>query len=96
MARARRKVSLTPRDLQQISKIQDAAGAVVREHLGPSLEGLKGYSRPEVATALIMLAYEALRANRTQQKASDAFDLISHFAKERIERTIKQRRRKLN
>ena len=96
MAPTRRKVRLTPRDLEQIAKTQGAAAKIVKEHLAQPLEDLKGYSRPEVATALSMLAYEALRANRTPEKASEAFDLIAHFAKRRIELSIKRRRRRLH
>ncbi len=86
------KLEIDQTEIEQISKAQDRAFELVRTHLSEPLKQIEsmGYTRIELACAYLTLAYHALRLNHPQEKADKSFDILAHFAKQRIESCIKQ------
>lgn len=85
-----------PEDLRDLAEAQDSAVEMIKTHLAEPLKKIeaKGYSRAELATAYLMLAYHALRHNESKDKADKAFEIIAHFAKRRIENNIAEAKKK--
>lgn len=87
MRQRKREFTGTPRDFARLNRIQDSATELVKDYLdGPYKEMLKtGCSDVEVAYAFIALGYHVLRMRRPEKAAMDAFDVLAHFGKRRIE-----------
>jgi hypothetical protein len=85
----------TRTDLDSMEETQNTAIELVKKHLAEPLrrvEGL-GYSRKEIVSAYLMLAYHALRCDQEEERAAFALAALSHFAKQRIERHMQESRR---
>lgn len=85
-----------PEDLENIAKTQEVAVDLTKKYLfGPVKEmRAAGYSRLEMACAFIMFGYHLLRQGQPEEKAKDAFNVLTYFAGRRIERGIADRRKK--
>jgi hypothetical protein len=83
-------------DLDSIDEAQNTAVEMIRKHLAGPLQHVESmvYSRLEMASAYLMLAYHALRIDQPTYKAGYAFSVLSHFARQRIERDIKHSKRR--
>ena len=86
------KIAIDQTEIEQISKAQDRAFDLVKTHLSKPLKQIEsmGYTRIELACAYLTLAYHALRFNQPQEKADKSFDILTYFAKQRIENCIKK------
>ena len=89
------KVGYTEEDIELILKAQEVGVMIVDKHFRPVMKEIAplSYNRPEVASALIMLAYETLRTNRSEEETEGAFRSLLDFAQQRIEHNVKQRGR---
>ena len=95
MTESRKKTGYTESDLEQILKAQEAGVKIIDKHFRPLWQEIAplGYGRPEVASALIMLAYETLRGNRSQEETEEAFISLLDSGQQLIEHNIKQKGR---
>lgn len=88
------KLEIDQTEIKQISEAQDRAFELVKTHLSKPLKQIEsmGYTRIELACAYLTLAYHALRFNQPKEKADKSFDILTYFAKQRIESCIKENR----
>jgi hypothetical protein len=93
---ANKEYRATRTDLDSIEETQDTAIEIVKKHLAEPLRRVEalGYSRKEIVSAYLMLAYHALRCDQEEEKASFALATLSHFARQRIERLMQESRTK--
>ncbi len=100
MQTAKKQYSAKKEDLEQIAQSQEIAINITKKYLFKPIEEMQkaGYGRFEIACAFIMFGYHILRQGQTEEKAKDAFNVITYFAGRRIESGIKeaQKKRKLN
>ncbi len=90
------KGAAIPEKYKGLADAQEVAADLIQRHLAKPLKEIqaKGYSRTELATAYLMLAYHALRHNKPKDKAEEAFDILAYFAKRRIESGMERKRKK--
>jgi hypothetical protein len=92
MTESRPKPGYSDEEFERILKAQEGGLVIIEKHFRPLWQEFAalGYKRPEVASALIMLAYETLRKNMTQEQAEGAFISLFDFGQLLIEHNIKQ------
>lgn len=83
--------------IEKIIETQKTALEITKKHLADPIREIENqkYETPEVACALIMLAYHILRQSKSEKVAGDTFDVLAHFAKERLEKGRKNILKKL-
>ena len=86
------KPGYSEKELEFILKAQEGGLKIIDKHFRPLWQEFAalGYNRPEVASALIMLAYETLRKNMPQEVAEKAFRSLFDFGQVLIEHNIKE------
>ena len=97
MQAARKKeYKAKPEDLENIAKTQEIAIDLTKKYLFQPVQEMQaaGHSRLEMACAFIMFGYHLLRQGQSAAKAQDAFNVLTYFAGQRIERGISDRRKK--
>ena len=64
---------------------------MIEKYLSEPLKQLEslGYTRTEFACSYLLLAHHACHFNQSDAKADKSFAILSHFAKQRIERNLK-------
>ncbi len=81
-------------DKEELDKLDEAHKSALNliKRLMPALQEAEkaGFNRTEIASAYFMLAYHALRKNRTKEQADDAWNVLAHFARRRIEHNFEQ------
>lgn len=80
------------KEVEFILKAQEGGLMIIDKHFLPLTQEFATlrYKSMEVASALIILAYEALRKNVPQEVAEKAFRSVSEFSQLRIEQNIKE------
>lgn len=97
MQAARKKEYKAKReDLENLAKTQEIAIDLTKQYLFRPVSDMEaaGYSRLEMACAFITFGYHLLRQGRSEEKAKDAFNVLAHFAGQRIEQGITNHRKK--
>ena len=92
-----KKISIeTHEDLKKVKSTQEAALELTRLYLVPAIKQIDStkYSDIEIACAFIMLAFNTLRQKRAKKNAEDSWVVLTHFAKERIEKHIETQEKK--
>lgn len=93
----KKEYQATQGNIEEITRLQDTAIEMVKKYLAKpikEIEDLGCYSRQELATAYLMLAFHALRHGSTKDKAEDRFNVLSHFSKQRIELHMEEQQQK--
>lgn len=86
---ARRHQKITDQDAQNRLEKDYASGIhIAQQHLTPFLHELvrkHHYNRIEIASALLVLAYNALRKHKEPARAKKLFNILSHKAHQYID-----------
>jgi|GEM_PF-2714938 len=85
-----------PEKYADLAAAQEKAVEIIKTHLAGPLKEIRamGYTRVELATTYLMLAYHALRHDKPKKKAEEVLDILTYFAKRRIESGIKEKQKK--
>jgi hypothetical protein len=83
----KKKYRAEAEDLENLAKTQEIAVDLTKKYLFQSIREMQaaGHSNLEIACVFIMFGYHLLRQGRSEEKAQDAFNILTYFAGRKIE-----------
>ncbi len=96
MQNSGKKLDFDKENLAEVAEAQNRAFKMIEQHLAEPLKRIEGmgYTRVELASAYLMLAYHALRYGKSKEDADSSFNALSYLARKRMEIKIQERQKK--
>ncbi|MGB4057263.1 MAG: hypothetical protein WBK77_04185 [Alphaproteobacteria bacterium] len=84
-----------PKHLRELAAAHDVSLKLIQDHLSKPTREMeeKGYSPAEIASAYLILARYALCNNYDKEKIDKTFEILSDFARRRVEEAMKHKKK---